>query len=76
MFLPSWLYVTLLYISNAIGPNDLLHPSPAQNFKTFHVFLIYFPKYLFFSTLQSYASYVAFHWFPPALIKVILTVRH
>jgi len=27
-----------------IGPTDLLHPSPAPHFKTFQVFLIYFPK--------------------------------
>jgi len=27
-----------------IGPTDLLHPSPAPHFKTFHLFLIYCPK--------------------------------
>jgi hypothetical protein len=33
-------------MSHAIGPSDLLHPSPAPHFKTFQVFLIYFPKRL------------------------------
>ena len=27
-----------------IGPTDLLHPSPAPHFKTFHLFLFYCPK--------------------------------
>jgi len=27
-----------------IGPNDLLHPSPAPHFKTFLVFLICCPR--------------------------------
>ena len=32
------------FISHIIGPTDLLHPSPAPHFKTFQLFLIYYPK--------------------------------
>jgi len=37
------------------GPTDLFHPSPAPHFKTFQVFLIYFPKSPIFSTIKFYA---------------------
>ena len=33
---------------STIGPTDLLHPSPAPHFKTFQVFLIYFPTSSFY----------------------------
>jgi hypothetical protein len=32
------------FSSHAIGPVGLLHPSPAPHFKTFQIFLTYFPK--------------------------------
>jgi len=32
------------FIFHTIGPTGLLHPSPAPHFKTFQLFLIYFPK--------------------------------
>ena len=38
-----------------IGPNDLLHPSPAPHFKTFQVFLLCCPKRPSFSTIQRHA---------------------
>jgi hypothetical protein len=47
-------------ISHMIGPTDLLHPSPAPHYKTFQVFLIYFPKCPSFSTIQCYAANAAF----------------
>jgi len=37
----------------------ILHPSPAQHFKTFKEFLIYFPHCSRFSTTQSYAPNAA-----------------
>ena len=40
-----------IFISHMIGPNDLLHPSPASHFKTFQVFLVYCPKHPSFSTI-------------------------
>jgi len=46
------------FIFHKNGPTDILSPSPAPNFKTFKVFLIYFPKYPGFSTMQSYALYL------------------
>jgi hypothetical protein len=42
-----------------IGPNNLLHPSPAPHFRTFQVYLIHSPKYPIFSTTQSYVPYAA-----------------
>ena len=39
--------------SHMISPTDLIYPSPAPQFKIFQV-LIYFPKCLIFSTIQSY----------------------
>jgi hypothetical protein len=36
-----------------IGPSNVLHPSPAPHFKTFQVFLSYFPKIPIFSTIQK-----------------------
>jgi len=42
-----------------IGPTDLLHPPPALHFKTFQVFLAYYPKRPSFSTIKSYAPNVA-----------------
>jgi len=34
-----------------ISPTDLFHPSPAPHFRTFQVFLIYWPKCSSFSTI-------------------------
>jgi hypothetical protein len=39
----------------------ICHPSPAPHFKTFQVFLMYFPKYPSFSTIQSYVPNAALH---------------
>jgi hypothetical protein len=44
----------LYFISHTIGPAYLLHPTPAPDFKTFQVFMIYFSKCPSFSTSQSY----------------------
>ena len=52
--IPLLLDSSLYFISYTIGPTDLLHPSRAPNFKTFHGFLIYFPNCQVFSTIQSY----------------------
>jgi len=38
--IPLLLDSLLLLISHTIGPNDLLHPSPAPHFKAFQLFLI------------------------------------
>jgi hypothetical protein len=51
-------------ISHTIGLT-VLHPSPAPHFKTFRVFLIYFPKCPSFSTIQSYAPNIALYKFLP-----------
>ena len=45
-------------ISHTIGPTDLVHLSPAAHFKTFQIFLIYYPKCPSFSTIQCYAPNV------------------
>ena len=45
-----------------ISPTDLLYPSPAPHFKTFHVFLTYFPKYPSFNTIQSHISNIALYY--------------
>jgi hypothetical protein len=37
--------------------HDLLHSSPAPNFKTFKAFLIYFSKCPSFGTMQSYTGF-------------------
>jgi len=39
-----------------------LYPSPAPHFKTFHVFLTYFPKYPSFNTIQSHIPNIALHY--------------
>jgi hypothetical protein len=40
-----------------MGPTDV-HPSPAPHFKTFQVFMFYFPKCPSFSTTQGYTPIV------------------
>ena len=45
------------------------HPSPASQFKTFQVFLIYFPKCPSFRTTQSQVSNIARHQFLPQIFK-------
>ena len=40
-----------------MDPTDV-QPSPAPHFKTFQVFLFYFPKCPSFSTMQSYSPIV------------------
>jgi hypothetical protein len=64
-FPPSSLYVIRYFISDAIGPTDLLHPSAAPHFKTSQVFLICVPKCPGFSTRKSYATNVALYQFLP-----------
>jgi len=49
-FLASLNLVILLNLLQ-FGPTDLLHPTAAPNFKTFKVFIIYFPKCPSFSTI-------------------------
>ena len=44
------------HISHAIGPTDLLYPSPAPHLKTLNVLLIYFPKCHRFSTNKAMAQ--------------------
>ena len=39
------------FISQAVGPIDLLQPFPVPHFKTFQVFMIFFPKCSSFSTV-------------------------
>ena len=46
--------LTLCNNFHTIGPTDLLHPSPAKHFKTFQVFVMYFPKCC--STIQTVAQ--------------------
>jgi len=36
-----------------IGPTDVLHPSPAPDFRTLQVFMIYFQRCSRFCTTQS-----------------------
>jgi len=43
------------------------HYSPAPHFKTFQMFLIYFPKGPSFSTTQSCPPSAALYWFLPAI---------
>ena len=50
---PPWLYVTLFF-SHTIYPNDL-HLSPAPDFKTSQVFLIYCPRCPSSSATQCFA---------------------
>jgi hypothetical protein len=49
-----------VFTHHTIGPNDL-HPSQAQNFRTFKVFLIYFLKFSSSSTIQSCAPNVSLY---------------
>ena len=44
-----------------IGPTDFLRPSPASHFKTFEVFLMYFPKCPSYSTIKWYNTNVSFY---------------
>ena len=48
-------------------PTDLLLPSEVPNFKTFQLFLIYFPKCPIFSTIHvlNYTRNVTLYWFLP-----------
>ena len=41
------------FILHTIHPNNVLHPSSAPHFKTFQVFLTYFPKSPIFSTIKK-----------------------
>ena len=45
-------------IFHTIGLNDLVYPSPAPHFKTFNLFMLYFPKCTSSITVQSYVSNV------------------
>jgi hypothetical protein len=58
-FSPPWLFVKLFYFSLTIGPNALLHPTPAPHLKAYLVFLKYFSMCLRFSTIQSSSPSVA-----------------
>jgi hypothetical protein len=58
----SFYSLQYLIISHTIGPIDL-YPSPAPHFKTFQVFLIYFPKCPHFSTIKICAPNVVLHQF-------------
>jgi len=46
----SSLTMYYFFIFHTISPTDLLHPSPPSYFKTFQLFLIYFPRRPSFST--------------------------
>ena len=56
-----YLCVILLHFSHDQS-NYLLYPSPAPHFKTFHVFLTYFPKYPSFNTIQSHIPNIALYY--------------
>ena len=45
------------FLSHTIGPADILNPPQGPHFKTFQVFLIYFPKCPSFRTIQSYPRF-------------------
>jgi len=47
-------YKSYFFIFQTIGLNDLVHPSRALHFKTFNLFMIYFPNCTRFVTLRSY----------------------
>lgn len=47
------------FIFHKIGPTEIFHHSKTPHFKTFKVFMICFPKFLRFSTI-NYASNVTF----------------
>jgi len=62
LFLSSLILCSMyVFIFNTTGPADILHPSLAPHFQTVQVFLIYFPKYPRFSTINSYATNVALY---------------
>ena len=47
---PPWIppllhSIQFFFIPHTIGPTDLIHHSLEIHYKTFHAFLIYFPKY-------------------------------
>ena len=66
LLLNSIQYFVFHTICLSVCLSDVSHPSPAPHFRTFPVFLIYFPKCPSFSTIQndalSVAIYECFPW--------------
>ena len=70
---PPWLYaIGYIFISHKIGQADMLHPSPALDFKTFQVFLNYFPMCPNFNTTQIAVPNIELTgFFNNLLVKII-----
>jgi len=66
----STLTLCNVFISHKISSTDL-HPSPAEHFKIFQAFLIYFLKCPSFSTIQSYTPNAALLCFFPKLSPIL-----
>jgi len=58
----------ILYSIPLPSDSGLLQPSPAPQFKTFQLFLIYFLQCPSLCTIESYAPNVAIHLFLPEIL--------
>jgi hypothetical protein len=74
-FLSSLTPCNTCSISHTIGPKDLLQNSPAPRFKTFRVFLIYFPECPIFSHYKAILQIYHFTILFPKFMYYLLVKR-